>query len=421
MARLGRVVTTLLVLLLAVGAGTGASVGAAPSLFAVGEQFDRVQFRITIAENASAEWTFHYERVLENDTETENFREFADRFNAEETDLYADFKTQARALAQDGGEVTGRNMTARNFSKRATINPGLGNDIGIVEMSFRWTAFAERQGETLVVADIFEGGLYIDSGQSLVFMTEPGLQFRAVEPRDSAILSGDSLSESESVTWQGELRFSDKHPRVVAGPETPTDTPTPTDASAATSPSVSTGTSTPAASPTPETPVNATGPTNSGRLPWYLLIGIGLLAALATIGLWRYTDTFGGDDRSVVNGSNDNPGGGSAASIDQGSEDGNTVTASGEPAVPDAELLTDEDRVRQLLREHGGRMRQSQIVEETGWSKSKVSMLLSEMEDGETINKLRIGRENIITLPGHEPEAMNSPYEEIGSDTSTGE
>jgi hypothetical protein len=39
-------------------------------------------------------------------------------------------------------------------------------------------------------------------------------------------------------------------------------------------------------------------------------------------------------------------------------------------------------------------------------------MLLSDMEDGGEISKLRVGRENIISLAGEEPEAAGSPFEE---------
>jgi len=68
--------------------------------------------------------------------------------------------------------------------------------------------------------------------------------------------------------------------------------------------------------------------------------------------------------------------------------------------------------VKKLLHENGGRMKQVNIVDETGWSKSKVSMLLSEMEDEGDISKLRVGRENIISLDGHEPDAAGSPLDE---------
>lgn len=62
------------------------------------------------------------------------------------------------------------------------------------------------------------------------------------------------------------------------------------------------------------------------------------------------------------------------------------------------ELLTDEDRIVRLLEERDGRMKQAEIVESTGWSKSKVSMVLSDMEDEDVISKLRLGRENVIDL-----------------------
>ncbi len=49
-------------------------------------------------------------------------------------------------------------------------------------------------------------------------------------------------------------------------------------------------------------------------------------------------------------------------------------------------------------------MKQVDIVDGTDWSKSKVSMLLSDMEDdGES--RARVGRENIISLAGQEPDA----------------
>jgi len=74
--------------------------------------------------------------------------------------------------------------------------------------------------------------------------------------------------------------------------------------------------------------------------------------------------------------------------------------------------LDDEDRVIKLLEDNGGRMKQVDIVETTEWSKSKVSMLLSDMEEAGDISKLRVGRENIISLAGEEPDAAGSPFDE---------
>jgi hypothetical protein len=66
---------------------------------------------------------------------------------------------------------------------------------------------------------------------------------------------------------------------------------------------------------------------------------------------------------------------------------------------PDPELLSDEERVEYLLERNGGRMKQASIVKETGWSNAKVSQLLSSMDEEDRVDKLRIGRENLISLP----------------------
>lgn len=67
-----------------------------------------------------------------------------------------------------------------------------------------------------------------------------------------------------------------------------------------------------------------------------------------------------------------------------------------EPPIPDGTELTDEEVVLRLLVSNGGRMKQSRIVESTGWSKAKVSRLLSSMEERGEITKLTHGRENLI-------------------------
>jgi uncharacterized membrane protein len=59
---------------------------------------------------------------------------------------------------------------------------------------------------------------------------------------------------------------------------------------------------------------------------------------------------------------------------------------------------TDERRVIELLVANDGRMKQSEIVRETDWSKAKVSRLLSTMEARGEVAKLSVGRENVVSL-----------------------
>jgi hypothetical protein len=81
--------------------------------------------------------------------------------------------------------------------------------------------------------------------------------------------------------------------------------------------------------------------------------------------------------------------------VGDGAEEGNETGGD----EPDLSLLSDEERVERLLDANGGRMRQADIVAETGWSDAKVSQLLSAMADEGDVEKLRLGRENLISLP----------------------
>lgn len=91
-------------------------------------------------------------------------------------------------------------------------------------------------------------------------------------------------------------------------------------------------------------------------------------------------------------------------------------TGTGKPSVskarkPTPRAMTDEERIVRYLRPHGGQMRQGELVDCTEWSKSKMSRLLSDMEGEGTINRTQIGREKIVALPGHEPEAVRSSFD----------
>ncbi|WP_435066164.1 DUF7343 domain-containing protein [Halobaculum sp. EA56] len=100
--------------------------------------------------------------------------------------------------------------------------------------------------------------------------------------------------------------------------------------------------------------------------------------------------------------------GSSMASPGDATGDGNATGTGAAAADP---VLTPEEEVRSVLAENGGRLRQSEIVEITGWSKSKVSRTLSRMDDDGAVEKTSVGRGNVISLPGHTPEGARSPFE----------
>ncbi len=359
---------TVIAVLVLVGAAVGAPAAATPAAqaervtLADAQEFDRAQFRIAVFPNGSARWTFHYERTLANASEREQFEGFAADFEANETTLWRDFRNQTETLVTRGETATGREMAAESYDRRAFVTTGL-NEVGVVEMAFTWDGFARVDGDRVIVGDVFEGGLYIGPSQSLVIRAAGGHVFKLVDPEGT--LSAGSLEASDTVTWSGERTFTDNRPRVVLGPPDAGGTVTTTDGDGGV---VGPETDSPAP-PEEQSPI------------WPVALVVAVIAGALGVFLYRKR----GAGRPSTGSSNGTP-----------------------TAVDETALLDDEARVEGLLQEHGGRMRQSAIVEETGWSKSKVSMVLSEMEEADKLRKLRVGRENIVSLPGHEPDAAGS-------------
>lgn len=69
-------------------------------------------------------------------------------------------------------------------------------------------------------------------------------------------------------------------------------------------------------------------------------------------------------------------------------------------ATPADELLSDEERVLQLLEEREGRMKQQDLNDTVEWSRTKTSDVVNRMHESEQIEVFRLGRENVLALPG---------------------
>ncbi|WP_254524112.1 helix-turn-helix transcriptional regulator [Natrinema caseinilyticum] len=359
------------------------------------QNFDTTTFEIVVHENGSATWTFRHEQRFSNDENAtaarENFEAFAEEFEANETGLYDRFQNQSQLLTKTGAEETGREMKATNFRRSAQIEEQF-TATGVVEMTFTWENFAEAKDGQLVAGDVFQG-IYLASDQSIVLEAGGDLQFHNVEPEGR--YAGSSLEDADSVRWSGEHEFVDGRPRAVFDR---------TDGS-----TVGTDGSD-----------LSTGDAGVGSI-WYLVAGVFVIGVAIALAAWYSRYGPGESVAETVDRSEEPPQ--PSARADTAGEppeepeperQATMEAADGTGPVPLSEddLLTDEDRVVKLIRKNGGRMKQVNIVDETGWSKSKVSMLLSDMEDDGTISKLRVGRENIISLEGFEPEATKSPFEE---------
>ena len=231
----------------------------------------------------------------------------------------------------------------------------------LLALQFRWTNFAEQAGTQLRIGDAFNttDGTWLPglaTGQTLVIRPPDGYAVLN-SPRDIGVENG-------VLRWEGPRSFEPRYlGQITYTGNTPTATP-------------------------------------EQSVPLGLLSGgAALVVAVATAAVVlsrRRGPTEGGDGGTA--------GGGTGTAGDAGGAAAATTDTDTEPVTgpSDPELLSDEERVERLLERNGGRMKQTNIVDETGWSNAKVSQLLSNMAETDRVDKLRIGRENLISLPGED-------------------
>lgn len=311
-----------------------------------------------------ARWSVSVRYDLSSETDRAAFDRYGRRFEAGDADvgLDADF---FRTLADEASRTTGREMAITRPTRNSTVR----NGTGILTLSFTWTNFVTDAGEGFVIKDavLMPGDrtwlTSIGQGQRLVIETPDGYQ--VTDTRFG--LDNGSVVVDGPHTFQEPLTISYQQ-AVIEEPSDP---------------------------------------------PWSLIGGavfLGFCLVAAAVYALRYR---GGEDHSPVAPPDASPPGsgtGTDARVETDpspadgtpSETEETDADDGDDAV-DPSLLSDEERVERLLDRNGGRMKQARIVRETGWSDAKVSQLLSTMADDGRIEKLRLGRENLISLPDEEP------------------
>lgn len=303
---------------------------------------DNTVTRIDVRSDGSAVWTIRIRTRLDTDEDVEEYEAFQSRFRNNTADYLDPFRERMQRVVARAANATGREMRAEDFSADTTIQE-VPRRWGVVTFRFTWTNFTARTDEQLVIGDVFQGGFYLAENDSLVIAAPDGYDFTAVEPRPAEQGEG-------TVTWFGREDFADGRPRVELR-----------------------RTAADASSQSPETSPGLSVPTIIGnRALW--IVAVMVVAGLIAYGVHRWRRR--GDKRTEH-------------VVSQG-------TLTGEPS--DGPVMTDEERVSELIDDRGGRLRQTEIADELDWSPSKTSRVISDMVDAGTVEKLQLGRENLIEL-----------------------
>lgn len=303
--------------------------------------------------------------TLDNSNESAAFRALGREFE----DGNAGFSASTfRRAANESSTVTGRPMNITNVTRNATIvgENTSETDAGKLVLGFTWTNFARTSGNRLVVGDAFN----TTNGTWLPGLTANQVLLIEV-PRGYIIDSSPVGFSNGTLRFEGPATFEPGTPSVVFERGSFDSQP-------------------PNRGGNPDEP----GPLESTPL-FALGAGVIVLGGVAVLGAYalRRRDGIGESGRAESSPPDESP----------DDEPSTTPDATAGTDTPlEAELLSDEEHVERLLERNDGRMKQASIVSETGWSNAKVSQLLSAMDEEGRINKLRIGRENLISLPDEE-------------------
>ncbi|WP_410765854.1 helix-turn-helix transcriptional regulator [Haloferax sp. DFSO60] len=318
------------------------------------DQAPTTDITVELRSDQSARWRIEMRYMLETENETAAFEQLAREYESGETDVGLDGELFER-VASSAEEQTGRSMSIENVTRQGTVQ----NDTGVLRLSFTWTNFLERTNSGLQLGDAFlaesdEPWLTsLRANQNLTIQTPPGY----------AVNSTSLPIRNNAIVVEGPRTFQSPNELEVS--------------------------------------YRSTG-TGAFDSQW-ILIGAGvvaLFAVAAVLYVRRRPENGDGPASAVASERNDDPPErrdepleGPIAEPDQDESEDDQETGI------DLDLLSDEERVEFMLEQSGGRMKQANIVKETGWSDAKVSQLLSSMADEGRVEKLRLGRENLISLP----------------------
>lgn len=298
-----------------------------------------------------------------------------------------------KSFQNSSAGFSNRSMKVENFTISYDKNITISERLGIIRYSFVWKNFSYNDSGKIYIGDAIPGGvLFLSSGDQLIIRIPEGYNVTNVTPVFDK-------KNGNRLIWFGTLygNFSSGEPFVEL---TPIDT----------------------------TKIARPGNSYVSRLAKWpileiVLVFISIMAVLAFVRLWkkkRSGDVSTADmvtqvPREMLHEISEIPGAWTKIVQSVQREFGEESIEELEKAAREQRLrnnglndtllsefsnedLEDEEMIKQFILRSGGQAYQTDIVEHSGLSKSKISMVLSKMKDDGMIIKIRKGKENLIRL-----------------------
>lgn len=265
-----------------------------------------------------------------------------------------DFEGRMKDYVARISSAVGRPMSIRDVnvtvqkSRPYALSDNASTTYGVIRYEFTWTGFAMAEGGALEIGDAFVDGFLLNSDDSITFILPAGYSIKSISPECDEMRD----SYQPQVKWVGRSANGTEARLFPSG-----------------EPAIS----------------MERVPAPASSVEWWMLLPVSLISAAigfaASYLLFkrRYPRTPGADY----------PGG------DMPEPDPATDHL---PSLDEGRYMSDEEKVIKYLEEAGGQMFQSDLVRKTGFSKSKLSMVLSGLRDKGVIVKIKKGKENLIRL-----------------------
>lgn len=308
-------------------------------------------------------------------------------------DLFLTFQNFSLNFSNRSTEVETFNLT---YEARKTLTDGL----GIIRYTFIWKNFTYNDSEKIYIGDALPEGVFVLSADS---------QLKIVIPDGFKVDDATPIFDKRNgnlLVWDGTLssNFSAGQPFIVISKR-----------------NIS----------------NLTEPVSvksSKSWEWFIISGvilfIGIITLVAFYRFWKnkrlekvsstkmefYEDMITEVPNEMLNEISEIPefwkkmvqsvqkehGRESLEELEKAAREQRMINMGLDPSIPLSELdmedMDDEEMIRQFLLRKDGQAYQSEIVEHSKLSKSKISMVLSKMKGDGKIIKIRKGKENLIRL-----------------------
>lgn len=327
---------------------------------AAAQQASSTSIKVEVMPNGDAHWTTEKMIPLNTHSDVVGW----DSTAADGTDKYrSDFESRMKDYVSKISSSIGRSMSVKDVnvsvekSQPYSVSDNSSVTYGAIKYEFTWTGFALVRGDVLEVGDVFVDGFLLNKGDTISFMLPPGYTITSISP------AYDEKKDTyePQVIWTGRsINNTDPSIRLFSSGE-------------------------------PSITMHRQA-TTLLNFDWWVAIPIALLSAVMGFGAAFLVmrrrekpqqppiEVPAVPDRLFVP----------------------EITAPSEPQAIEpydsGRFLSDEEKIIMFLEEAGGQMFQSDLVKKTDFSKSKLSMVLSDLKEKGTIIKIKKGKENLIRL-----------------------